>query len=88
MCDGTLQSGTSGQNIAEAAARAHAERLVDAGPAKVGIDEQNSNPFCARTTAQLMLVVVLPSCGSALVTIITLGGAAEVGKEEGVRSAR
>src|SRR4051812_42574260 len=30
-------------------------------------------PFCASTIAVLMLVVVLPSCGKALVTIITLG---------------
>ncbi len=37
--------GASGQNIAEAAARAHAESLVDAGPAKVGVDEQNANSF-------------------------------------------
>src|SRR6185312_12586302 len=32
-------------------------------------------PFCASTMAVLMLVVVLPSCGSALVTIMILGAA-------------
>src|SRR6266404_3360668 len=30
-------------------------------------------PFCANTIAVLMLVVVLPSWGNALVTMITLG---------------
>src|SRR3954469_6309543 len=31
-------------------------------------------PFCARTMAVFTLVVVLPSCGRALVMRITLGG--------------
>src|SRR5208282_6717946 len=45
-------------------------------------------PFCARTTAQLMLVVVFPSCGSALVTMITLGGAPRLESNNEVRRAR
>src|ERR1700704_4024950 len=45
-------------------------------------------PFWARTTAQLMLVVLLPSCGNALVIIITLGGAPRLDNSREVRRAR
>src|SRR5580693_2012832 len=45
-------------------------------------------PFCASTTAQLMLVVVFPSCGSALVIMITLGGAPRFDNNREVRRAR
>src|SRR5579871_4617164 len=45
-------------------------------------------PFCARTTAVLILVVVLPSCGRALVTIMTLGGAPMLDSNREVRRAR
>src|SRR5579884_2295325 len=45
-------------------------------------------PFCASTTAVLMLVVVLPSCGSALVTRMTFGGAPVEERRMEVRSAR
>ena len=56
-----LQLRAAGQNIAESSARSHAERLVNARPAHVGVDEQYAAPFCASTIAVLMLVVVLPS---------------------------
>src|SRR5437660_9168003 len=45
-------------------------------------------PFCASTMDVLVLVVVLPSCGRALVTIITLGGAPRLESRSEVRSAR
>src|SRR5258708_26562071 len=45
-------------------------------------------PFCASTMAVLMLVVVLPSCGRALVTMMTLGGAPRFDRRSEVRSAR
>src|SRR5579863_7961898 len=45
-------------------------------------------PFCASTTAQLMLVVLLPSWGRALVTMMTLGGAPRWESRSEVRRAR
>src|SRR5690349_17066507 len=45
-------------------------------------------PFCARTTAVLMLVVVLPSRGRALVTKIVFGGAPREVRSKEVRKAR
>src|SRR5947207_7222828 len=45
-------------------------------------------PSCAITIAQLMLVVVFPSCGSGLVTNIILGGASGKERRIEVRSAR
>src|SRR5580700_7041743 len=45
-------------------------------------------PFWANTTAQLMLVVLLPSWGRALVTIMTLGGAPRWERRRDVRRAR
>ncbi len=45
-------------------------------------------PSWASTIAQLMLVVVFPSCGSALVIMITLGGAPRFDNSNDVRSAR
>src|SRR5271170_2871596 len=45
-------------------------------------------PFCASTIAVLMLVVVLPSCGRALVTMMTFGGAPRLESSNEVRSAR
>src|SRR6476659_7770984 len=45
-------------------------------------------PFCANTVAVLMLVVVLPSCGKALVMRIVLGGAPSEVKSKDVRKAR
>src|SRR3954469_2700369 len=45
-------------------------------------------PFCARTIAVLTLVVVLPSCGSALVIRMTLGGEPSDDNKMEVRRAR
>src|SRR4051812_19859507 len=45
-------------------------------------------PFCASTTAVLMLVVVFPSCGNALVISRTFGGAPVADNRMEVRSAR
>src|SRR3954469_11242222 len=45
-------------------------------------------PFCARTVAVLTLVVVLPSCGRALVIRIIFGGAPTEVSRSDVRSAR
>src|ERR1700675_1133511 len=45
------------------------------GRRKSAATSRARTPLCASTFAVLMLVVVLPSCGRALVTIITLGGA-------------
>src|SRR5437660_7740667 len=45
-------------------------------------------PFCARTTAQLILVVVLPSCGRALVTMMIFGGEPTFDNSSEVRRAR
>ena len=43
-------------------------------------------PFCASTMAVLMLVVVFPSCGKALVTRMTLGGAPSEVSSKDVRA--
>src|SRR3954471_10170039 len=45
-------------------------------------------PFCARTIAVLTLVVVLPSCGRALVIKMTFGGEPSDDNKIDVRSAR
>src|SRR4051794_19440510 len=45
-------------------------------------------PDCASTTAVLMLVVVLPSCGSGLVTTMIFGGAPGDDSISEVRKAR
>src|ERR1019366_2465484 len=45
-------------------------------------------PRCAKTKAELALTVVFPSCGNALVTRITLGGAPKEERRIEVRSAR
>ena len=45
-------------------------------------------PFCASTIEQLILVVVFPSCGSALVMRIIFGGAPSEESKREVRSAR
>src|SRR6185312_11091411 len=45
-------------------------------------------PFCANTIAVLMLVVVLPSCGRALVTMMIFGAAPIEDSRIEVRSAR
>src|ERR1035438_607642 len=45
-------------------------------------------PRCAKTSAELALIVVFPSCGKALVTSITLGGAPNEERRIEVRSAR
>src|SRR5579872_2983022 len=50
--------------------------------------KRTRTPFWASTTAQLMLVVVLPSCGRALVTMMTLGGAPRFDRSREVRRAR
>src|SRR3954471_15752361 len=45
-------------------------------------------PFCARTIAVLILVVVLPSCGNTLVTMMTFGADPMDERRMDVRSAR
>ena len=45
-------------------------------------------PRCANTRAEFALMVVFPSCGKALVTRITFGGAPNEERRIEVRSAR
>ena len=45
-------------------------------------------PRCAKTNAEFALIVVLPSCGTALVTSITLGGEPNEERRIEVRSDR
>src|SRR3954452_22054324 len=48
--------------------------LCTLGRRKSASTSSTRAPFCASTTAVLMLVVVFPSCGNALVISMTLGG--------------
>src|SRR5208282_6819639 len=58
------------------------------GRRKSASTRRTRTPFCASTIAVLMLVVVLPSCGRALVTMMTLGGAPRLESRSEVRRAR
>src|SRR5208282_114523 len=58
------------------------------GRRKSASTSRTRTPFCASTMAVLMLVVVLPSWGRALVTMMTLGGAPRLESKSEVRSAR
>ena len=88
MRDGALQSGASSKTLLRPLRGPMPRVLWMLGRRRSASMSRTRIPFCARTTAQLMLVVVLPSWGSALVTIITLGGAPRLESSSEVRSAR
>ncbi len=71
---GLLQGGVAGHTLLRPVLEPHAQGFVTAGTAQVGIDQKTRAPFWARTIAVLMLVVVFPSWGRALVIRITFGG--------------
>ena len=87
--DGIGDGRGAGEDVAESFEGAgQVEGFVHAGRRISASIKRTRTPFCARTMAVLMLVVVFPSWGKALVMRMILGGAPSEESSRDVRRAR
>ncbi len=86
---GLLKVALPVNTLLKSVSRSHAQRFVNAGPAKIRINQyEPAFPFAPAQLLQLRLVVVLPSWGRALVIRMTLGGPPREVSSREVRKAR